>query len=54
MNEAIHLLEMGNTNGAIHKLNDFIDYVEAQIGKKITQEQANILIAYVQWILDNI
>lgn len=54
LNDALHLLEMGNTNGAIHKLGDFIDYIEAQTGKKITQEQADFLIAYIQWILDNI
>jgi chitodextrinase len=54
LNDAIHLHEMGNINGVIHKLGDFIDYVNAQIGKKITQEQADFLIEYVQWILDNL
>ncbi len=54
LNGAIHLLEKENINGAIHKLGDFIDYVEAQRGKKLTNEEADALIAAAQAIIDNI
>jgi len=49
---ALHLLEIGNENGAIHKLMDFMNQVEAQRDKKLTDEQANQLIAEAQRIID--
>jgi len=49
---AIHLLEIGNENGAIRKLTDFIDQVEAWRDKKLTEEQANYLILVAQKIID--
>lgn len=54
LGDAIKLLEKENLNGAINKLNDFIDYANAQRGKKLTEEQADELIGYAEWIIDNI
>lgn len=54
LNDAIKLFEKENLNGAIHKLGDFIDYANAQRGKKLTDGQADMLIDYAQWIIDNI
>lgn len=54
LNAAKHLLDKGNENGAIHKLSDFINQVEAQRGKKLTDEQANYLIAEAHKIIDHI
>lgn len=51
LEDAIKLFEKENTNGAIHKLGDFIDYVKAQRGKKLTEDQADELIAAVKWII---
>jgi len=52
LQEAIQLLNNGNENGAIRKLMDFIDQVEAKRDKKITTEQADQLIATTQAIID--
>lgn len=52
LDDVIHLLEKGNDNGAIHKLMDFIDQVEGLKGKKLTDEQADYLIAEAQRIID--
>ncbi|UCE29469.1 MAG: hypothetical protein JSV85_01710 [Candidatus Bathyarchaeota archaeon] len=49
---ALDLLNMGNENGAIHKLMDFINQVEAKRGKKLTDTQADHLIAEAQRIID--
>ena len=49
---AIHLLDIGNENGAIHKLMDFINQVEAQREKKLSEEQADYLISEAQRIID--
>jgi PKD repeat protein len=54
LDEAIHLLNPGNEIGAVHKLMDFINKVEALKDKKLTLEQANYLIAEAQGIIDNI
>ena len=54
LEEAIHLLNKGNENGARRKLGDFVDSVTAQRGKKITNDDADALIAKAQWIIDNI
>jgi hypothetical protein len=51
---AVDLLENGNTKGASQKLGDFIDYVNAQRGKKLTGAQADELISTAQWIIDNL
>jgi len=49
---AIHLLDKGNENGAIHKLMDFINQVDAQRGKKLTDDQADYLTTEAQRIID--
>jgi parallel beta-helix repeat protein len=49
---ALHLLEKGNENGAIHKLMGFMSQVEVLREKKLTSEQANYLIAEAQKIID--
>lgn len=46
------LLKKGNENGAIQKLIDFIDQVEGLRGKKLTDEQADYLVAEAQRIVD--
>ena len=51
LDDAIHLLNKGNENGAIHKLMGLINQVEAQRGKKISEEQADYFIAEAQRIL---
>ena len=52
LEDAFHLLNQGNENGAIHKLTDFIIQVETLRGKKLTEEQANYLISEAQKIID--
>ena len=49
-------LNMNNTGAAINKLEAFINEVEAKRGKKngFTNEEADTLIAAVQWVIDNI
>jgi len=47
-------LEKGQQNAAINKLNAFINQVEAQRGKKITDEDADVLISAAQRIIGNI
>lgn len=49
---AIQSMEKGQVNAAAHRLEAFISEVEAQRGKKITNEQADILVAYAQAIID--
>lgn len=49
---AIHLLGIGNENGAIHKLMDFINQAEAQRSKKLSDNQADYLTAEAQRILN--
>lgn len=51
LDAAISLLDRGNINGAIHKLDDFIKQVEARRGKKLTNEQADCLIQTAQAII---
>ena len=43
-----------NEEYLLNQLNAFIKEVEAQRGKKITEEQADVLVEYAQWIIDNI
>ena len=52
LQDAIHLLDKKNENGAIHKLMDFINQVEALQGMKLTIEQAEYLAAEAQRIID--
>ena len=52
LDASLHLLSKGNENGAIHKLMDFINQVEALKGKKLTEEQANQLISEAQRIIN--
>ena len=49
---ALHLLDIGNENGALHKLMTFINQVEALRDKKLTTKQANQLITEAQRIID--
>ncbi len=52
LEEAIHLLNMGNENGAIHKLTDFINQVEALRSKgKLADWQADHLVTEAQTII---
>ena len=52
LEEAILLINKGNENGAIHKLMDLVDQVEAlRDNKKLTNEQANYLTAEAQRII---
>jgi hypothetical protein len=48
LKDVLTLLDKGNENGAVHKLMDFISQVEAFRGKKLTNEQADLLIAEAQ------
>ena len=54
LENAIDSLENGNTAGAIIKLNDFINEVQAQSGKKIDEADADDLIAAAQAIIDEL
>ena len=51
VNSAISNLDDGDVAGTIDKLLSFINHVEAQRGKKITNAQADVLVAYAQNIL---
>lgn len=46
------LLNKDKVNGAIHKLLDFINYVEALRERKLTDEQADYLVAMAQAIIN--
>jgi len=52
LEDVLHLLEIGNGNGAIHKLTDFINEVEALRGDKLTNEQADYLVFEAQIIIE--
>jgi len=52
LEDALHLLDKGNENGARHKPMDFINQVEALRDKKLTDEQADFLISEAQRIID--
>ncbi len=54
LENAIKSMDNGQYNAAANQLNAFINQVEAQRGKKLTEEQADALIAAAQWIIDNI
>jgi PKD repeat protein len=50
LENAIKLMEKGKYNAASNLLEAFMNEVEAQRGKKITDDQADYLIAAAQWI----
>jgi len=52
LEDALHLLDIGNEDGAIHKLMDLISLVEASRGKKLTNKQADFLVFKAQRIID--
>jgi PKD repeat protein len=54
LESAIDSLEDGQDNAAVNKLEAFMNQVEAQRGKKLTEEEADKLIADVQAIIDNV
>ncbi len=47
-------IEMGLTDVAIHQIEAFIHQVEAMRGKKLTNEEADLLISAAQWLIDNL
>lgn len=49
---ALHLLDMENENGTVHKLMIFLKKVEVLRGKKLTDDQADYLITEAQRIID--
>ncbi len=52
LTNAIKSLEMGNTATAINQLQSFINQVQAQRGKAISESDADMLIAQAQAIID--
>jgi len=54
LENAISSIEKENYNAAVNQLNAFINEVEDQRGIKLTEAQADMLIGYAQWIIDNI
>jgi len=54
LNAAINSLDKTHINAAINQLNAFINQVESQRGKKLTDEQADSLTVAAQWIIDDI
>jgi len=52
LEDALHLLNIGNENGATHKLMDFINQVDALRDKKLTNEQADQLASEAQRIIN--
>jgi PKD repeat protein len=54
LESAIDSLEDGQDNAALNKLEAFVNQVEAQRGKKLTEEEADKLIADVQVIIAHI
>jgi PKD repeat protein len=54
LNHAIDFLNDNQTESAINQLLEFINKVEAQRGKKLTDEQADILVGEAEHIIDNL
>jgi probable HAF family extracellular repeat protein len=54
LESAINSLDKGKDNAAINKLGAFINHAEAQAGKKLTEEEAEILISAAYRIIDSI
>ena len=51
LNAALNVLENGNVNAVMNILGDFINIVEAKQGKKISEDQADELIAAAELII---
>jgi len=54
LNNAIKSIEKNKINAGINKLNSLINHVEAQRGKKLTEAQADHLVASAQAIIDSL
>ena len=54
LDAAVSSLERGDDGAAVNQLEVFINKVEAQRGKKISDEDADTLIALAQAIIDAI
>jgi len=54
INNAMKSLEKGNEGAAVNQLQAFINKVEAQRGKKISEEAADMLIAYADIVIAQI
>ena len=54
LENVIKKLEKGNYDAAINQLNAFINEVEAQRGKKLTEDQADYLIMMAEKIIEKI
>tara|TARA_B100001123_G_scaffold213524_1_gene241118 strand:- start:11502 stop:11666 length:165 start_codon:yes stop_codon:yes gene_type:complete len=54
LDAAVSSLERGDDGAAVNQLEAFINKVEAQRGKKISDEDADTLIALAQAIIDAI
>ena len=54
LENAIEKIEEGQNHTASNKLEAFINKVEAQRGKKLTDEEADALIEAAQAIIDNL
>jgi PKD repeat protein len=52
LNNAIVSMDKGRDNAAVNKLEAFKNQVEAQRGKKLTNEQADELLRKIQWVID--
>ena len=50
LNRVLRFLRRGKINAAINKLNAFVNFVEAKRGKKLSEEQADIIIEMVNQI----
>jgi len=54
VNNAVKSLDKGNANAAVNQLNAFINQVEAQRGKKISEDAADLMISYAQNVIAGI
>ena len=54
LENAIDSLDNDKDTAGVNQLEAFINQVEAQRGKKLTEEEADALIAAAQWIIDNV
>ena len=54
VNNASKSLEKGNINAAINQMEAFINQVEVQRGKKITEVAADLLVAFAENIIASI
>jgi len=52
LDDVLHLLAIGNENGAIHKLMELMSQIEALRDKKLNNDQADYLVSEAQRIID--